>query len=183
MQKKNILTPLDFAILGLLKNEPLSGYGIRKTFETTALGNFSSSPGSIYPALKRLQKFEFVERKEGKKGSKMRFYITPTGLQTLLHWLIKPLEKIDVEKRNQEILLRFAFMEDIVDTQDALKFLESYHILLSNYLTELNQYYTAEKDHLPLFGKLAFEHGLVSYTASLTWSETAILKLQQHETK
>ncbi len=63
LHMKNIKpTLLDYAILGLIQNQPLSGYAIRKLFEETALGNYSSSPGTIYPALSRLQKFDLVEK-------------------------------------------------------------------------------------------------------------------------
>jgi len=51
-------TLLDYAILGLIQDHALSGYAIRKMFEETALGHYSSSPGTIYPALNRLQKFD-----------------------------------------------------------------------------------------------------------------------------
>ena len=76
MSKKNSPTSLDYAILGLLKNEPQSGYGIRKVFETTALGTYSDSPGTIYPALKRLQKIALIKNKADKKDGKKKFFIT-----------------------------------------------------------------------------------------------------------
>ncbi|MBX2878146.1 MAG: PadR family transcriptional regulator, partial [Saprospiraceae bacterium] len=53
--KKTSPTRLDYAIMGLLIGGPLSGYQIRQIFETSEMGNYSSSPGSIYPALKRLR--------------------------------------------------------------------------------------------------------------------------------
>ena len=64
MKKDTIIKPtlLDYAILGLIQDRPLSGYAIRKLFEETALGNYSSSPGTIYPALKRLQKLELISK-------------------------------------------------------------------------------------------------------------------------
>jgi DNA-binding PadR family transcriptional regulator len=54
------ITSLDYAILGLMYQKPSSGYGIRMQFETTAIGNYSSSPGAVYPALDRLQKLGLV---------------------------------------------------------------------------------------------------------------------------
>ena len=42
------MTPLSYALLGLMQMEPRSGYALRKVFETTPLGGYSSSPGSIY---------------------------------------------------------------------------------------------------------------------------------------
>ena len=62
------VTQLDYAILGLLSQGPLTGYKIRMTFENTALGNFSSSPGTIYPALKRLAALKLIDKKT--KGAK-----------------------------------------------------------------------------------------------------------------
>ena len=56
------MTPLSFALLGLIGMEPRSGYKLRKVFETTPLGNYSSSPGSIYPALRALEKAGLVRR-------------------------------------------------------------------------------------------------------------------------
>ena len=72
-------TSLDFAILGLVSHQALSGYGIRKLFETSALGNFSTSPGTIYPALKRMQQLDLVENRESKIDGKKKFFITQKG--------------------------------------------------------------------------------------------------------
>ena len=54
------LSSLDCAILGLLSRRPGSGYDIRRVFQTTALGRYSDSPGSIYPAIKRLNRPGFA---------------------------------------------------------------------------------------------------------------------------
>ncbi len=101
MKSQNINKPtlLDYAILGILQNQDLSGYGIRKMFEETALGNYSSSPGTIYPALNRLQKFNFIVKKMQKKSEKHLFHINNKGLEALKLWLLLPLEKNDIEKK------------------------------------------------------------------------------------
>ena len=46
---------LGFALLGLLQQQPRSGYALRRVFATTPMGHYSSSPGAIYPALRRLE--------------------------------------------------------------------------------------------------------------------------------
>ena len=58
-------TLLDYAILGLIHEKAQTGYQIRKIFAETAMGNYSSSPGTIYPALNRLQKMDLVEKVKG----------------------------------------------------------------------------------------------------------------------
>lgn len=72
-------TVLGYAILGLAQEESRSGYSIRKVFETTALGVYSSSPGSIYPALNRLEKNGLVQKKVINNSQKSRYHITELG--------------------------------------------------------------------------------------------------------
>jgi len=49
------LTPLEQALLGVVGLGRKSAYDIRRLFTDTPMTQFSSSPGSIYPALKRLE--------------------------------------------------------------------------------------------------------------------------------
>jgi DNA-binding PadR family transcriptional regulator len=59
---------LELAILGLLKEQPLHGYELKKRL-VDALGAFSSvSFGSLYPALARLQRAGAVEASEADPG-------------------------------------------------------------------------------------------------------------------
>jgi DNA-binding PadR family transcriptional regulator len=51
----NSASTLEFALTGLLRQKPQSGYDLRKTFTDTAMRHYSDSPGSIYPAMRRLQ--------------------------------------------------------------------------------------------------------------------------------
>ena len=67
--KKRTPTTLEYALLGLVHAEPRSGYDLCKVFETTPMGHYSSSPGAIYPALKRLEGAGLVEGKVEKAGS------------------------------------------------------------------------------------------------------------------
>lgn len=179
MEKKKIIKPtlLDFAILGLIQNHPLSGYAIRKLFEETALGNYSSSPGTIYPALNRLQKFEFVKKTAQGKASKTCFEITTTGIQILQNWCSKPVEKIEVEKKTDELLLRFGFMESLVDQNQKINFLTSFHDLVNIYIKELQAYYDKESNNMPLHGRLAFQYGIDSNKTTLKWCKKAITQL------
>ena len=60
MNKKTTLSTLSLAVLGLIQQEPRSGYDLRKIFSTTPMGHFSTSPGAIYPALKRIEKSGWI---------------------------------------------------------------------------------------------------------------------------
>ena len=173
--KKDIKpTLLDFAILGLIQDQPLSGYAIRKLFEETAMGNYSNSPGTIYPAIKRLEKFELVEKITQEDTGKTGFQITKNGLLQLKKWLTQAIEKKEVEKKTDELLLRFAFMENLVSKEQKLQFLHSFHDLLKKYIQELQAFYSQESDQMPLHGRLAFQHGIESNRTTLKWCKKTI---------
>ena len=173
-------TLIDFAILGLIQNQPMSGYAIRKVFEETALGSYSSSPGTIYPALKRMQKLDLVTKTASNKSVKSQFQITKIGLHTLKKWLLQPIEKSEVEKKREEILLRFAFMDDLLSKTERINFLITFQDLLKAYLKELDEYHSNNAEDLPLHGRLAFEHGIASYKTTLKWCNKAIQELKNH---
>ena len=45
VREERQISPLTFAILGLIYQQPRSGYDVGKIFSTTPMGRFSSSPG------------------------------------------------------------------------------------------------------------------------------------------
>ncbi len=179
MKNNKIIKPtlLDYAILGLIQSQPLSGYAIRKLFEETALGSYSSSPGSIYPALNRLQKLELVKKNAQDKTVKTCFEITKNGIIILRKWVSKPIEKNEVEKKTEELLLRFVFMETLVDKEQKITFLTSFRDLLNIYVKELQAFYSKEYINMPLHARLAFQYGIDSNKTILKWSKKAISQL------
>jgi DNA-binding PadR family transcriptional regulator len=173
-KKTERVTQLDYAILGLLKEVDRSGYEIRRIFELTAIGNYSSSPGSIYPALKRLLKTELLEVRSTTGSNKKKYRITRQGLSILKGWMMQPISLEDIKKRNKELLLRAAFMDGLVSHERILAFLESFHALTKEYVEELEQYLEVETTQLPLMGGIAFNHGVITYKANLEWCDQAI---------
>ena len=77
---------LELAILGLLKEQELHGYELKKRL-TDALGAFSSvSFGSLYPALQRLEHSGLIESEWGstENNRRARFYsLTAAGRSAL----------------------------------------------------------------------------------------------------
>jgi len=176
-------TTLDYIILGLIQQEPLSGYRIRKTFEDTALGNFGGSPGTIYPALKRLEKNKLIEKQHVEGSSKSNFSITGTGLSELKLWLKAPPSTIEIRKNPQLLVLKFAFMDPMIPLEQKIEYLESMKYELENYLKELLDFFRKEKNTMPGTGRIAFEHGLLSYRASIEWCDLAKRSLQSQESE
>lgn len=74
---------LELAALGLLQDEPLHGYRLKKQLETFMGGCVSANYGAIYPLLKRLQRQGLIDvmlEEAGSQGGNRRIYcITPAG--------------------------------------------------------------------------------------------------------
>jgi len=170
-----IITTLGYALLGLVRDEPRSGYALRMVFETTPMGNYSSSPGSIYPALKSLEKNGLITPQP--TGSKRVFALTPAGAQAFDGWLVAPV----TEAEDFGIaLLRFAFLHDHPDPQVTLDFLTSFGAVARARVNGLKAYLASdEAQALPLQARLAVIHGLATTQASAEWAETARTELKR----
>src|ERR1039458_5879899 len=108
---------LGYALLGLIHEQPQSGYDLRKIFASTAMGTFSDSPGAIYPALRRLETDELVCGTVVESATLRRrrvFQITPQGLDAFKAWLLQPVTRDDVIRRIPDLMVRFAFMDRTV---------------------------------------------------------------------
>jgi DNA-binding PadR family transcriptional regulator len=175
-------TPLDYALLGLLHQSPQSGYDLRKVFETTAMGNYSGSPGAIYPALRRLEQEGLVEGDvDTTKALRPKKVFRPTkaGSETLSDWLVREIEREDVERRIDELMLRFAF-HWVLDSKTAThRFLESFLREVDGYLGELNRQRDLFPAGAPLQPRLALAAGIEQYRACARWGRKAIKEFME----
>ena len=174
MLEPTAMTPLGYALLCEIRKKPRGGYALRLLFETTPLGLFSSSPGSIYPALQRLERQELIRAVGSGRGG--RFEITPSGDALLGIWLSQPVTLADVSRRLELCLLRFAFLE-AEDLTLAKGFLTSLESAAVGRATELALYLESEEGRaLSLVGRLAVEHGLRSIEATRLWASDAMAR-------
>jgi len=173
---------LGFALLGLLQKTPMSGYDLRKIFATTAMGSFSDSPGAIYPALRRLETQGWVQGKvESGAGLRRRQVFKPTaqGLAALKAWLRKPVTRDDVVRRIGDLMLRFAFMDQVLGPDQAARFLRTFAEEISTYLPELRKYLDSHAGEMPLSARLALECGIGEYEARLQWATKSAAAYQR----
>jgi DNA-binding PadR family transcriptional regulator len=108
------LTDLDYALLGLLVAEPRSGYGLRKVFQTTPLGAYSDSPGSIYPALRKLEGSGHLTGTAAEDARGRRtLRTTAKGKRALVAWLETPITAELLTRDSAGVSLRLAFVSDV----------------------------------------------------------------------
>ena len=182
--KASVITALGYALLGLVHGKAQSGYALRKVFETTPLGNYSSSPGSIYPALKNLQKAGLVEQRPDAAGKNV-FAMTPAGEAALNDWLARPVTGDDFARDMGTLLLRFALLQGHPDRRLTLDFLRSFEAAGRLQVAGLQAFIDSELCRsLPLQSRLAVDHGLRGAQASTQWATNALSALlSEGETK
>jgi DNA-binding PadR family transcriptional regulator len=168
---------LGYALLGLLHQRPSSGYALRRVFATTPMGTFSDSPGAIYPALRRLEGLGLVRgRVESSAGlrQKQTFRLTTQGLAALKEWLERPLRRADVVRGMDDVMLRLAFMDEVMAPAASIRLLQGLARELAAYLPTLHAYLNEHRREMPLSGRLALESGIRAYEDQSRWVNDAL---------
>jgi DNA-binding PadR family transcriptional regulator len=182
MKEPEQISTLSLAILGLVSQQPRSGYDIRKMFSSTPMGHFSASPGAIYPALKRLEKCEWIQGQRQNSETlrpKLEYSLTPAGRQNLEKYVSQPITPEDVIWRMDELMLRFAFMENIVGLPTTFQFLQQFLAQVEAYVCTLQEFRREFPEESSLTGRLALENGIEGYQANARWARRAIAELKQ----
>ena len=181
MNEPPTLTPLRLAILGLISMQPMSGYDLRKVFETTPMGNFSSSPGAIYPARNNLEKNDWVRGVPDNQESlrpRLVYSLTDRGDEVLNGELDAVVTRDDLIWRYDQLMLRFAFMERR-GLARVLVFLQQLLAELDDYVAYLEEVREQMRDQTTLCGRLALEQGIEGYRANTRWARRAIREIEE----
>ena len=115
----------DYVILGLLEDEPMTGYEIKKLIDIRFKFFWSESFGQIFPALKNLLNFKLIEELQWDSDSKRKkkiYKITKKGEEELKNWLMLPVEK---ETVRFEILVKMYFSK-LVDSSFMIEHINNF---------------------------------------------------------
>lgn len=177
---------LEHAILGMLSGPPRSGYDVRRAFLTN-LRYYSDSPGTIYPALRRLEARGWIEPAAAGEGgaenrSRRPFTLTATGRQELIAWLEQPVAEGDIALRLSELFLRFTYMGVNIAREKTLGFLRDLEAGLTARAAEQRRKYDeVRKVALPYHtGVLAMLLGVETTEAQARWAGEAYAMLEKN---
>lgn len=146
---------LDCIILGMVLNDNLTGYDIKKYIENGIGVFYKASFGSLYPALKKLTEKGYLVMYEEPRGSRRKnFYkITDDGKIKFLEWLASPMNVLDGTNTHLAKVYFFDKLpQDIRDKQ-----LLEHEINNTNYLLKLQ---ALEKDFNKMANKDCFYYKL-----------------------
>lgn len=175
------LTTLDYALLGLLDLAPMSGYDISGIFASTPLAHFSASPGTVYPALKRLERLAMATTALDKtrEARPRRVYtLTDDGRAALETWLRQPVTRQEIEQNGSISLLRFALMEKHVSPEEAIAYVRGFRQQVQNHIDELSDFRQQAEGSQTLHQRLAMDCGLRGFMGLREWADAAIHALE-----
>ncbi len=172
---------LNHVILGLLKQEPMTGYDMKKIIQSTPFLYWSGNNNQIYKAVVELMDGGFVTKEvEHQAGapSKNIYTITGDGLNELRSWLISATEAPAIKK---QFLIKLA-LGDQLSRRELEEMIDSYEELIKvEAITakgEFDRCYFApqgERAGNP-FGELINENLQAFYNAELAWLQ----KVKEH---
>ncbi len=172
---------LRYALLGLLAEEPASGYDLTKKFQRV-LQRYAwhAQHSQIYPQLNQMAADGLITViAQGARGRRT-YAITPAGRADLRQWMLNPPDVIVV--RN-ELVLRL-FLLSTLDPAEARRLLAWMADANTKQLQQLRASvaaFDAAADPaaaLPM-GRLVAEFGLRSFQLLTEWAEWAIQHLDQ----
>jgi DNA-binding PadR family transcriptional regulator len=177
-QSERGLSSLGYALLGLIHEQPRSGYDLCQLFATTPMARFSSSPGAIYPALKLLDRRHLIAGTRERAASlrpRQVYRPTAAGVAALTAWVSQPVTRDDVVFDGDMLMLRFAFMGGLVGRDVTVRFLTALVEHVEAYVRELEVYLPIVRARPgPRHGALALEHGVDSHRLLAEWARRGL---------
>jgi DNA-binding PadR family transcriptional regulator len=174
------LTDFEQVLLGMVCRAESSGYDLKRAFATTPLGVYQPSSGSLYPALRRLERRGLLEPATGtgEPSGRPRRALRATGAGRVEHarWLQQPVNPASVSRDLRIHLMRFVLMETVLPRPDVLVFLRDLESALAAAVTGLERY-LADAPPDQQHAALALDHGAAAHRASLDWVRRALLEL------
>jgi PadR family transcriptional regulator AphA len=174
------LTTLEHLVLGLVGEEPQSGYSIISTLET-GVHRWSASPGSIYPILKRLEKLGCIEGELEiiyETRPRKMYRLTALGEEILNGWLRAPLPWSEVLDGRDIVLIKFLFMEKHLTREEVLAWLDEYERITVEYDAPRRTFHEALISGSSLHQQLIHEVTLMELNMQRTWIQMARRRLQ-----
>jgi DNA-binding PadR family transcriptional regulator len=176
------LTVLSYALLGLIRlRQPCSGYDLRGFFADQPMATFSDSPGSIYPALKRLEQSGLVRCALDESSLVRRrklYHLSSKGEKAFERWLTLAITADDALRRLPELLLRFSFMDGCLGPMACELFLKSLAASLQECINMLQEHLKAIEAQLSRSARLALRSGIMGYECQAAWARMALHEYQ-----
>ncbi len=162
---------LELAILGLLRDQPRHGYELRR--QLADYGFWSVSFGSLYPALRRLERKGMIAAADT-TGRRKSYEVTDEGRAAFAELMADPSDDGDDERAFN---LRLAFFR-YLEPDDRIGVLERRRAQLAERLargrSSLKRTASRTKERMDRYTVSLIEHGVRSAEADIAWLDELI---------
>jgi PadR family transcriptional regulator AphA len=173
---------LKHAMLGFIKMMPVSGYDLKRMFDSSVQYYWSATHSQIYQTLDRMLKDKLVTReivRQDDHPNKKIYHITEAGKQELHAWLSAPK---DLPVIRHQLLIQLAWADELADDR-IISLLETYAAKIRERLslyvsreqrTQLDYARSARERYL---WEKILENGIMTYRRELEWVQGVIAGL------
>jgi DNA-binding PadR family transcriptional regulator len=164
---------LEMAILGLLKEASMHGYQLKKRLAETLGPFWQVSYGSLYPALKRLQRdgsVEMVFPLEDVRRRKNVYRVTPAGEQLFAHLVEASSNDHDDDNGFRVRLAFFRYLKP----ETRIGLLERRKAYLLDRLAEIKRRVTSYRERVDSYTLSLMRHGMDSTEHDIRWLDDMI---------
>lgn len=160
---------LRFAALGLLAQQPGSGYDLLKRFEHSMANVWPATQSQLYGELNKLAAAELIEVAEvGARGRK-EYRITAAGRTELLRWMTDAQD--DPPYRSAQLLRVFLLGEmSAEDARDYMKSIAEQAYSELERLEALRESIDWDDTDADFYGRAALEYGLRAEAMEADWA-------------
>lgn len=168
-------TPILFAVLGMLKLHPMTGYEIKQVYQRGPANFMPISFGQIYPVLAKLKQGKMVRQNKQQGGRRtIRYSLTPKGEESFRKWLVSAGDAANYK----ELLLRlfFAAPPELADLRGHIEaFRREEQASLDHYEATRQWLDTARAGNprLPIW-KMVMEYGVLQSQFRMLWAERTL---------
>ena len=167
---------LRYFVLGLLAQQPMSGYDIKRLVKGLSWLIGSPSSGSLYPALRSLleEQLVSVEIVPGVDKPPRKIYsIEQTGRDRLQEWIEKPI----VSDAPLKSFVMRLLLADSFSPANLEAYLEQRHAQVATHQADLAQMSEKIPRGTDLGVRLALNYGLELASAEMAWLENTLIML------
>lgn len=167
----------NYAILGLLNTNPMTGYDIKKLIQNSSFLYWSGNNNQIYKGLLHLQNMDLVTNEtlhQDGAPSKKIYTITELGQKELRKWILEsPKEPPEFKK---DFLIQLACSSDL-ETEEILEMLNQYKesiemkILIEKELLRRQEFISMRNKNEEFIWKMIKENLISTYENELIWIE------------
>jgi len=179
---------LDYAILGFLNYQPLSGYDLKKVFDRSVKHFWHADQSQIYRTLSRLTSESLVQMevvKQSEHPDRKVYSITPAGRKKLRIWLSAPFPQ---GESHSTPLVQVFFSGQLTD----MELVEKLNATLIGMRHQMEQYEMvpekvqefaalANSQRELFYWFLTLEFGKRSLQMNIDWLESVILRIRNQD--